>query len=93
MYVAHLGFERFRLRNSSLLSALVAAVAAALGAFGLGVGANIHSLSVSSTSQHRRLLLIALIAWPVITGVPAFLVGLGISGVFALWSRRARVGQ
>lgn len=92
VYAIHLGFERFRLRNSSLLSALHAASAAALGALGLAVGANIHSLSVGSTSQHQRLLLIALVAWPVITGVPAFLVGLGVSSLLAKWSRRSRAG-
>ena len=93
VYVVHLGFERFRLRNSALPGALHAAMAAALGAFGLAVGANIHSFSVGSTSQHHRLLLVALVAWPVITGVPAFLVGLGVSGLLAKWSRRAREGQ
>jgi hypothetical protein len=93
VYVVHLGFERFRLRNSCLLTALHVASAAALGAFGLAVGAIIHSFSVNTTSQHQRLLLIALAAWPVITGVPAFLVGLGISGLLAKWSRRALQGQ
>jgi hypothetical protein len=92
VYVVHLGFERFRLRNSSLISALRAALAAALGALGLAVGAIIHSFSVRSPAQHQRLLLVALLAWPVITGVPAFLVGLGVSGLLANWSRRARVG-
>ncbi len=92
VYAIHLGFERLRLRNSSLLSALHAALAVALGAFGLALGANIHSLSVGSTSQHQRLLLISLVAWPVITGVPAFLVGLGVSGLLAKRWRRASSG-
>ena len=92
VYAVHLVFERFHRRNSSLLTALHVASAAALGAFGLAVGAIVHSFSVSSTSQHRRLLLVALVAWPLITGVPAFLVGLGVSGLPAKWSRRARAG-
>jgi hypothetical protein len=87
-YATHLGYERFRLRNAPLSAALHVALAAALGALGLAVGAIVHSLSATTTSQHQRLLLVALVAWPVITGVPAFLVGLGASGLLARWSRR-----
>ena len=87
-YAIHVGYERFRLRNSSLTAALHVALAAALGALGLAVGAIIHSLSATTTNQHQRLLLVALVAWPVITGVPAFLIGLGASGLLARLSRR-----
>jgi hypothetical protein len=90
-YATHLGYERFRLRNSSLTAALHVALAAALGALGLAVGAIVHARSVGTPSQHQRLLLVALAAWPVITGVPAFLVGLGASGLLARWSRRGYV--
>ena len=78
-YAAHIGYERFRLRNSPSSSALHVAAAVALGAFGLAVGANIHSLSTGSTHQHRQLLLLSLGIWPVMTAVPAFLVALGIN--------------
>ena len=87
-YAIHVGYERCWLRNSSLSSALHVAFGAALGALGLAIGAIVHSLSVTTSSQHQWLLLIALVAWPVITGVPAFLVGLGASGLLARWSRR-----
>ena len=90
-YAIHVGYERFWLRNSSLNAALQVASAAALGALGLALGAIVHSLSVTTTSQHQRLLLVALVAWPVITGVPAFLLGLGASGLLARWSRRDHV--
>ena len=90
-YAIHVGYERFRLRNLSLSAALHVALAAALGALGLALGAIVHSLSVTTTSQHQRLLLVALVAWPVITGVPAFLLGLGASGLLARWSRRDHV--
>ena len=89
VYAIHVGYERCWLRNSSLSSALHVALGAALGALGLAIGAIAHSLSVNTTSQHQRLLLIALVAWPVITGVPAFLVGLGASGLLARWSRHS----
>jgi hypothetical protein len=90
-YAIHVGYERCWLRNSSLSAALHVALAAALGALGLAMGAIVHSLSVTTTSRHQRLLLIALVAWPVITGVPAFLVGLGASGLLGRLSRRGRV--
>ena len=83
-YGAHICYERFRLRNSPRLTALHVALAAALGAFGLAVGANIHSLSVGSTNEHRLLLLLALVLWPIITALPAFLVALIASWVLAL---------
>jgi hypothetical protein len=72
-YAAHIGFEHFRLHNPPRRAALHVAFAVALGALGLAIGANLHSLSVPSTAGHRHLLLIALAAWPAITAVPAFL--------------------
>lgn len=76
-YAAHIAYERFRLRNSPGSAALHVALAVAFGAFGLAVGANIHSLSAGSVSQHRPLLLLSLAIWPAITALPAFLVALG----------------
>jgi len=49
-YAVHIAYERFRLQNSPGSAALHVAFAVALGAFGLAVGANIHSLSAGSTS-------------------------------------------
>ena len=82
-YAAHIAHERFRRQNSPGVAALHVAFAVALGAFGLAVGANIHSLSIGSTNEHRRLLLLALGLWPVITALPAFLIALGASWVLA----------
>ena len=79
-YAAHVAYERFRLQNSPGSAALHVAFAVALGAFGLAVGANIHSLSAGST-QHRHLLLLSLGIWPVITALPAFLVAFGTNMV------------
>jgi hypothetical protein len=80
-YAAHIAYERFRLRNSPASAALHVALAAALGAFGLAVGANVHSLFAGSVNRHRQLLLLSLAIWPVITALPAFLVALGASVV------------
>src|SRR5437588_5641393 len=82
-YAAHIAHERFRRQNSPGVAALHVAFAVAVGAFGLAVSANIHSLSTGSTSQHRQLLLLSLGIWPVIAALPAFLVALGINVVLA----------
>lgn len=81
-YAAHIAYERFQLQNSPGSAALHVAFAVALGAFGLAVSANIHSLSAGST-EHRHLLLLSLGIWPVITALPAFLVALGTNMVLA----------
>ena len=88
-YATHICYEHFRLRNSPRSAALHVVSAVALGAFGLAVGANIHSLSLSSTNEHRHLLLLSLGLWPVITALPAFLVALGASWVLARASSSA----
>lgn len=89
-YAAHICYERFRLRNAPLSAALHIALAVALGAFGLAVGANIHSLGVESGHEHRRLLVLALGLWPILAGLPAFLVALVCSRVLASTGGRAR---
>ena len=82
-YATHIAYERFHLNNSPGSAALHVAFAVALGAFGLAVGANIHSLSTGQTNQHRQLLLLSLGIWPIITALPAFLVALGTNVVLA----------
>jgi len=75
-FAAHIVYERVRLRQTPLPAAFHVALAVALGAFGLAVGANIHSLSVETPSSHRLLLQLSLVIWPVMAAVPAFLVAL-----------------
>lgn len=82
-YAVHISYERFRLRNSARSAALHVAFAAALGAFGLAVAANVHSALAGQTEQHRRLMLLSLGIWPCLTALPAFFVALGISLVLA----------
>lgn len=89
-YAAHIWYECFGQRNAPRRAALHVALAVALGAFGLAVAANIHSLSVVSSNQQRRLLLIALVVWPIMTGLPAFLVGLVASKVLGRLRSHAR---
>lgn len=90
LFAGHIAYERLGLGNASRRGAMHVAVAVAIGAFGLAVGAVVHSLLVGSSSAHHRLVLIALVVWPVITGVPAFLVALVAGELLAWWPRRAR---
>jgi hypothetical protein len=82
-----LWYEHYRLGSSPRTTALHAAGAVALGAFGLAVAANLHALSAARPGQ--RSLLVALVAWPVITAVPAFLAALVLAFVLGRLSRRA----
>ena len=85
-YAAHLLYEHYYLRNAARVAALHLASAAALGALGLAIGALVHSISAGMPSEHQRLLLIALVLWPLITGVPAFVVGLAASAL-VMWKK------
>ena len=69
---AHIAHEHFRLRQTARPTAWHASVAVALGAFGLALAANIHDLG--SVSGYRPRMLIAFVAWPLLTAVPAFVV-------------------
>jgi hypothetical protein len=81
LYGAHILYERFGLRNAPRSAALHVGLAVALGGFGLAAAANIHSLSVEVSNRQRRLLLIALVVWPIITSLPAFLLAWVISRI------------
>jgi hypothetical protein len=87
VYAAHIGYEQLRLRNSPRLTALHVALAVAIGAFGLAVAASVHELL---TASHYRLsLLLALVVWPIITALPAFLVAFAAGTALTRLSRRA----
>ena len=81
-FAVHIGYEHFRLGNSSRITALHASIAVALGAFALALKANIHDLG--SASGYRPRMLIALAAWPLLTGVPAFIVALVLVAALTL---------
>ena len=80
-FVAHIGYEQYRVGSSSRSTALHTALAAAIGAFGLAVAANLHEVWVAS--GYRRSIALALVAWPVLTGVPAFAVALVAAAALA----------
>jgi hypothetical protein len=83
VYAAHIAYENFRIRSSPHSTALHVAFSAAIGAFGLAAAAIVHSLLTGT--GNLRLLRIALLIWPVISGVPAYVVA------FVLTAVRARV--
>lgn len=90
LYAAHIGYERFGLRNPTGSTALHVAAAVAIGALGLAVAAGAHAL-FAPTHQNLRLYVLALVAWPIVTAVPAYLVALFVSA--ALSRVRPRVGS
>jgi uncharacterized membrane protein YbhN (UPF0104 family) len=77
----HIGLEHFRFRNSPLRTALHVSASVSLGAFALAAAANIHALRTGTGNQ--RLLALALVIWPIVTGVPAFMVALVAAAVLA----------
>ena len=81
VYAAHIGYERVRIRSSPHSTALHVAFGAAIGAFGLAAAANVHSWL--SGTGNLRLLCIALLVWPLITGVSAYMVALVLTAVLA----------
>ena len=84
---AHIAHDLFRGRHSPAATALHASLASALGAFGLAVAALVHSLTTGTGKP--RLLGIAIVAWPALTAVPAFLV----AWVVAALADRIRPGR
>lgn len=73
VFGAHIAYEQVRLRSSPSVTALHAASAAGLGAFGLAVAANVHAWT--TTPRHYLLILkLSLAIWPIITALPAFVV-------------------
>ena len=86
-YAAHIAYEHFRLHSSTFATALRVAMAVALGAFLLAIAATIHAATVSSHAPLWQFL-IALVAWPIITALPAFIVALAIAVVLARFPRK-----
>jgi len=88
VYVAHVAYEHFRLENSPPATSIHVGLAVAIGGFLLAVAATTHAAMVSEHAPFTRFL-VALVAWPLITGVPAFLVTLVIT-VALRWLRIPR---
>jgi hypothetical protein len=75
-FLAQIVFERVRLLNRPTAAALHAALAAAIGGLLLAVAATINKMASGSVDARY---VVALVAWPLITGVAAFVVALALS--------------
>ena len=75
IFAGHFLYEQFRVKQRSLNVALDLGLAVALGAFLLALAATIHAATVVSHAPYW-LFAVALVAWPLLTGVPAFVVAL-----------------
>jgi hypothetical protein len=87
VFAAHIAYEHFRLRSRTAPLAFRVALAAALGAFLLAAAATLHAMRLTS-SPPFWLYLLALVLWPLMTGVPAFVVAFVGAKVLALASPR-----
>ena len=85
VFAAHIAHEHFRLRHSARSTAWHAAVAAAVGGFLFAAAGALNALRGTSVSS---LWLFALVAWPVFTAVPAYLVALVASAALTRLGRR-----
>ena len=74
-FAAHVAYEHVQARNSPTRAAFHVCAAVALGAFLLAVWVNVHAHWTGSSHQ-RSLAPLALVAFPAVTGVPAFVVAL-----------------
>ena len=82
VFVIHIRLELFQSNNSVLKVSLNAAIATALGTFLLAVLANIYS--ILTAADNKNSLPLALIAWPAVTGLLAFLGGYVIAKIFSI---------
>jgi hypothetical protein len=85
LFGAHILFEQVRLRSTPKIAALHVSAAAALGAFGLAVAANVHAYAASA-HEHALMLALSLGIWPLMTALPAFVIAL-VAALLLSWVR------
>ena len=88
-FAGHLWFEHSHLHNSPRRAALHASLAVALGAFALAVWVNVHA-HFAAASHQSPLAPLALVVFPLVTGVPAFVVALVVGALLARTRRRGQ---
>ena len=86
-YAAHIAYEHYRLGSSPKVSASHVALAVAIGAILLALAGMLHSLS--NASMIRLTWLLALVVWPAVTAIPAFLGAYVAGAVLARLPRSA----
>jgi hypothetical protein len=83
-FAVHISYELIRLHSSPRTTALHASLAVGLGAFGIAVAATLHAQEV-----HKHFPAFALVLWPVLTALPAFVVALAAAAVLTRARQRA----
>ena len=77
---AHIAWEQFRLRSRPLAAALHTSLGVALGTSALAAAALVRALVTAS--GRPELLALAIVLWPLLSGVPTFLATLGAAFLF-----------
>ena len=85
VFAAHIGHEHFRFNSSARTTAWHVAVGVAIGGFALALAANVHDLG--SAAGYRPRMLIALVAWPLLTAVPAYVVAWVVAAALGMRRR------
>src|SRR5260370_37235483 len=85
-FAVHIAYGHFRLANPPRTTAMHASIAAALGAGGLAVAANLHEWMAASS--YRPSIAMALATWPLLTAIPAFVVAMVAAAVLNRWFPR-----
>lgn len=83
----HIRFEMIRLERSPRAAALTASIAVALGTFSLAVYANLLASRATSSTNHSMLL--ALLIWPVVTGILSFVAALVVAAMMNRFRARS----
>jgi hypothetical protein len=86
-FAVHLWYEHARLQSPPRRAALHVALAVALGAFLLAVWINVHAYWI--VAHPGPFVPLSLVLFPVLTGVPAFVVALVVAALLARpwWQR------
>jgi uncharacterized protein (DUF486 family) len=87
-FAVHIWYEHFRLGSPPLRTALHVSLAVALGAFLLAIWINVHA-RWSTAGHPRPFVFVALVVFPLVTGVPACVVALIVASLLARARRRA----
>jgi len=85
-FALHIVYEQSRLRSSAVTTALHVTLGVILGSFALAAAAIVHAQSGGLVNQ--RLLSLALVLWPAMTAVPAFVVALVAAALLGRLRRR-----
>ena len=86
-FAVHILYGHFCLRNLPRATAMHASIAAALGAGGLAVAANLHEWTTATS--YRASIALSLVAWPLLTIIPAFVAALLAAALLNQWRSRS----